>query len=153
MARLPRLAALLTLAFGTACQPFHLPGGGYDDGPQIGEHGISVPVPPPSLTSAPKQTVEVEGELRETMPPTNTTVRLDVYNLAGDLLGGHNVLANADGTFLFADANAVDLDLTNNCLEVWSESSDGESMHSFFVASIADDDQSITTKQFFSGCL
>lgn len=153
MARLSSLAVLLTLAFGTACQPYHLPGGGYDDGPQIGERGISVPVPPPSLTAAPKQTVEVEGELRETMPPANTIVRLDVYDLAGDLQGGHNVLVDADGTFRFADENAVDLDLTDNCLEVWSEGSDGESMHSFFVASIADDDQSVVTEQFFSGCL
>jgi len=153
MARLTRLAVLLTLAFGTACQPYHLPGGGYDDGPQIGEHGISVPVPPPSLTAAPRQTVDVEGELRETDPEPGTEVFLRVYTLNGDY-DGYITEAEPDGTFFFDDE--VTLDLTDNCIEVYSEAPSAygsRSMVSFFRATIAEDDQSILTRQFFSGCV
>lgn len=152
MARLPRLAVLFTLALGTACQPFHLPGGGYDDGPQIGEHGISVPVPPPSLTSAPKQTVEVEGELRETDPEPGTQVFLDVITSDGEHQG-YYVDVEPDGSFFFDN---VVLDLFDNCIEVFSETPGAygsRSMSSFFHATIADDDQSILTEQFFSGCV
>lgn len=154
MARPSRLLTVLLLAFGTACQPYHLPGGGFDDGPQIGENGISVPVPPPSLTDAPRQTVEIEGELRDTMPAPDTLVQLYIYNKAGDWESARTAKANPDGTFLFADMNAAELDLTNNCLEIFSESNeDGMGSPSFYVASIAEDDQTIITIQFFSGCI
>jgi hypothetical protein len=56
-----RLALVLGVVFGTGCNDHPL--GGYDNGPQIGERGISVPVPPPSLTLAPVQTVDVEGDV------------------------------------------------------------------------------------------
>lgn len=152
MARLPRLAALLTLAFGTACQPFHLPGGGYDDGPQIGEHGISVPVPPPSLTLAPKQTVDVEGDVNNPDPEPNTQVSIMVIPSDGERLT-YTFAVDPDGTFSLK--GRVQLDLTDNCLEVWSEvpgAYGSQSMHSFFRATIAEDDQTILTEQFFSGC-
>lgn len=152
MARLPRLAVLLTLAFGTACQPFHLPGGGYDDGPQIGEHGISVPVPPPSLRDAPKQTVDVEGDVNDPDPEPNTQVSVMVISTDG-LPVTYTIPVDPDGTFLFK--GIINLDLTDNCLEVWSVvpgAYGSQSMHSFFHATIAEDDQTILTEQFFSGC-
>lgn len=146
-------AALPILAFGTACQPFHLPGGGYDDGPQIGEHGISVPVPPPSLTAAPVQKVDVEGDLNDPEPQPDALVYLWVYTKNGEFLKGYTVPAEPDGTFVFVDD--IELDLTDNCIEVWFEGKGfgEESMHSFFHAKIADDDQSVRTEQFFSGCI
>lgn len=148
MASPTRIVLVLALAFGTACQPYHLPGGGADDGPQIGEHGISVPVPPPSLTAAPKQSVDVDGDLGDMTPEPQTQVfLLEVTSGAG-----YFAFAASDGTFHIPD---VEIDLFDNCLEVWSEEPGayGEmSMHSFFRASIAQDDQSIVTDQFFSGC-
>lgn len=154
MARLTRLTALLLLAFGTACQPFHLPGGGFDDGPQIDEHGISVPVPPPSLTAAPRQTVDVEGDVNDPDFEPGTKVSLVVYSAADtDQDVEYRVDAAADGTFAIKDR--VLLDLTDNCIEVWYErpgSFGSQSVSSFYRAAIGDDDQSIVTTQFFNGC-
>lgn len=144
-----RVVALsLGMAFGKGCNDH--PIGNYDDGPQIAERGISVPVPPPSLTAAPRQQVNIEGELGISDPEPDTVVSLwDRYN---DGIPGAFNLANPDGTFRL---DGFELDLTMNCLEVWSKEPGPygkESVHSFFVASIDPDDQSVITKQFFSGC-
>lgn len=135
------------MVFGTGCNDH--PIGGYDDGPQITERGISVPVPPPSLTAAPVQRVEIEGELGYSNPEAGT--RVFVLDEGG---AGSFTFPGADGSFRFEGMNAVEIDLTMNCLEVWSEEpGDGQmSIHSFFRVSIDEDDQSLVTEQFFSGC-
>ena len=118
------------------------------DGPYIGEHGISVPVPPPSLTAAPVQQVEIEGDLKIGTPEPRTRVFL--YDGASER--GYFVHAGDDGGFLFSD---VELDLHDNCLEVWYEEPGPyglTSVHSFFVAYIDEDDQSVVTDQLFAGC-
>ena len=144
-----RVAALaLGMAFGTGCNDH--PIGNYDDGPQITERGISVPVPPPSLTAEPKQAVNIEGQLGVAEPEMGT--RVYVWDAYSEGIPGAIVLANPDGSFLF---EGFELDLTMNCLEVYSEEPGAygsESVHSFFVASIDEDDQGVLTKQFFSGC-
>jgi len=145
-ARLATVACLLHLVFGTGCNAHPIVG--YDDGPQITEKGISVPVPPPSLTAAPVQEVDIEGQLASYEPEPGTVVFLQ--NAYSDL--NYFVEAQPDGGFLF---EGVELDLTENCLELWSEEPGpyGEmSVHSFFRASIAEDDQSVITTQFFDGC-
>jgi len=145
-ARLTTVACLLNLTFGTACNSHTIVG--FDDGPQITEKGISVPVPPPSLTLSPVQQVDIEGELGTNSPEPGTLVYLQ--NAYSDL--GAFVVAQPDGGFLF---EGVEIDLTENCLELWSEEPGpyGEmSVHSFFRAQIGDDDQSIVTVQFFGGC-
>ena len=147
-----RTLALVTtlLALGTACNAH--PIGGYDDGPQIDENGISVPVPPPSLWTAPVQQVEIEGQLGVTDPSPMTLVYvLDTVNG-----GSRFVEADVDGGFRFEGFNELEIDVTQNCLEVWSEEPGayGEmSIHSFFRVRIdADDEQRLITEQFFSGC-
>jgi hypothetical protein len=148
MTPLARTALVLALSLGTACQPYHLPGGGYDDGPQIGDRGISVPVPPPSLKEFPIQRVDIDGELDDMDPEPKTEVILWVYSATNE--HGDIVFANSDGTFHFSE---VLIDLTDNCIEVWAEEPGGTtSIHSFFRASIGPDDQTIVTEQFFSGC-
>ncbi|MBL9104270.1 MAG: hypothetical protein JNL82_25215 [Myxococcales bacterium] len=145
-----RTALLAALALGTACQPYHLPGGGADDGPQIGDRGISVPVPPPSLTAAPRQEVDVDGELGDPQAASGTIVTMWIYGGAEDR--GHQIVAEPDGSFHFT---GIPLDLTDNCIEVWSEEPGaygGTSVTSFFRAHIAADDQTVITEQFFSGC-
>ncbi len=145
--RLVSLACLFQLSFGTGCND-HMLGGGYDDGPQIDEHGISVPVPPPSLKAAPVQEVDIVGVIGFTDPEPGTIVRLqNPFDPTGYL-----VEVNPDGTFLFS---GIEIDLTKNCLELWSEEAgpNGEmSVHSYFRASIEADDQSVLTTQYFNGC-
>lgn len=118
------------------------------DGPYIGEHGISVPVPPPSLTAAPVQFVEVEGNLEIGTPEPKTKVFL----YEGTTARGYFVLASGDGEFVF---KGVELDLGDNCLEIWYEEPGPyglASVHSFFFAYIGEDDQTVVTEQLMAGC-
>lgn len=118
------------------------------DGPYIEETGISVPVPPPSLRAAPMQLVDIEGSLEIGAPQPRTTVFL----YEGGSARGYFQYAEDDGSFRFT---SVELDLTDNCIEVWYEEPGAEgrhSEHSFFTATIAEDDQSVITKQLMGGC-
>jgi hypothetical protein len=118
------------------------------DGPYIGENGISVPVPPPSFSAAPVQFVEVVGELGVATPEPKTKVFL--YEATSDR--GYFVHADSEGDFQFV---GVELDLHDNCLEVWFEEPGPygtASVHSFFTAMIGADDQSIVTDQLMAGC-
>jgi hypothetical protein len=83
------------------------------------ERGISVPVPPPSLTAAPVQRVDIEGELGYDMSPGRGHHRV----LAGDERGlpGPSSRPEDDGSFLIRGHECVEIDLTDNCIEVWSE--------------------------------
>lgn len=142
------LGLALGLVLGTGCNDHPL-GGGYDDGPQIDERGISVPVPPPSLTAEPVQRVVIDGDLGISNPEAGT--RVFVFDLDGVGQGLFDEVA-PDGTF---HLEGFELDLTMNCLEVWSEEPGAygkESVHSFFTASIDVDDQGVVTTQYFNGC-
>lgn len=147
LAPVSRLAALvlLSLAFGTGCNSHLLTNP--DAGPQIGENGISVPVPPPSLKLMPVQRVDIEGEIGATSDAASSTVYLRETRRG---LPGQFVAPELDGSFFF---EGVELDLTDNCIEIWSQDDEAKaSVHSFFTASIADDDQSVITEQLFNGC-
>lgn len=118
------------------------------DGPFIDETGISVPVPPPSLRAAPVQFVEITGNIGVAEPVAGTMV----YLYEGTSARGYFVHAEDDGYFLF---EGVELDLTDNCIEVWHEEPgvDGRSSaHSFFVAMIGEDDQSVFVDQYGGSC-
>lgn len=137
--------ALLALALVTACNATLLV---QTDGPYIDETGISVPVPPPSLTAAPVQLVDIEGSLEIGMPKPKT----EVYLYEGTRARGYFVYASEVGEFTFT---SVQLDLTDNCLEVWYEEPGAEgrhSEHSFFTAKIGADDQSVVVDQLMGGC-
>lgn len=146
MPRTVRLTLALVLTMGlTACNshPITSP----NAGPQITPTGISVPVPPPSLTAAPVQRVDIEGQLQDDMPPAGTIVKLQETRRG---LPGLFVAPEGDGSFFF---EGVEVDLTDNCIEVWSEDDDGQgSVHSYFHAYIDADDQSIVTEPRFKGC-
>ena len=147
MTRTVRLAlALLALAAGPLACNSH-PITNFNAGPQIIPTGISVPVPPPSLTAAPVQRVDVEGQLNDMSPKPDITVFLQ-ENKRG--LPGAFVAPEDAGSFL---VEGFEIDLTDNCIEVWAEDEDGEStVHSFFRARIDDDDQSVVTEPLYKGC-
>lgn len=142
---LSRVLLVASFAAVTACNSTIIT---RTDGPFIDEHGISVPVPPPSLTAAPVQFVEISGSLGISMPKDMTRA----YLFEGTSGRGYFVYPDDVGNFLF---EGVELDLNDNCLEVWYEEpgEDGRSSeHSFFVASIAADDQSVLAMQWNGGC-
>src|SRR5690606_36097915 len=102
----------------------------------------------PSLRAAPVQLVEVHGTLETEAPVQETRVFLF------DQVGGRGYFVTADeaGAFVFTD---VKLDLSDNCLEVWSEEpgADGQtSERSFYIADIGDDDATVVTMELADGC-
>lgn len=134
----------MSLVLGTGCNshPLLSP----DAGPQIAKRGISVPVPPPSLKLMPVQRVDIEGELGMGAVEPDTRVFLNETRRG---LPGQFVFPDGDSFFF----EGVEVDLTNNCIEVWTEDAAAEaSVHSFYVASIDADDQSVITEQLFNGC-
>lgn len=136
------LAGLLALAALVGCNEVVFP----DAPPDL--HGISVPIPPPSLTAAPIQHVDVEGALASDMPTPGTLV----YLYENRTSRGYFVVADDAGVFVLRD---VLLDLTDNCMEVWSKEPGAEgqeSQHTAFKASIAADDQSVDVEEWKSGC-
>lgn len=99
--------------------------------------GISIPIPPPSLSAEPVQRVDIAGMAKDVEP--DTVVYL--YEHGSDR--GYFVRADEVGDFLFVD---VGLDLTNNCLQLWyaEPGVDGaESAYGIFVLMIGEDDQSV----------
>lgn len=141
---LARTALVVALAALSACNSTLIV---HTDGPYIAENGISVPVPPPSFAAAPVQFVEVAGELGS--PPEPKT---KVFLFEGVTQRGYFVHADDDGAFQFT---GVELDLTDNCVELWYEEPGpyGQaSVHSFFVAGIGPDDRSVVTDQLMAGC-
>ena len=110
--------------------------------------GISVPIPPPSLTAEPVQEVDIEGSTNLMNPVPQTLIYL--YEHRTDQ--GYFVFADDTGDFSFTE---VKLDLTNNCMQVWFEEpgEDGKtSEDGFYQASIAEDDQSIDFEELKLGC-
>ena len=75
-----------------------------------------------------------------------------VYMYEGTSARGYFVHAEEDGGFLF---EGVEIDLTDNCVEVWHEEPGAygkKSAHSYFVASIAEDDQTVIVDQYGGSC-
>ncbi len=113
-------SALLLLAVGASACGVHEAEPAFRATVLIDGRGISIPLPPPSLVDEPEQEVEVEGEVVGLQGGGDgLIVRIT------DETGGadHEVpLADGDPTFR---VEGVQLDLTDNCLEVWLEDVDG----------------------------
>ncbi len=138
------LAGLLALPALAACGPFGSPF--VYAAPTF--HGISVPIPPPSLSAEPVQDVDIDGNTNLETPVPQTLIYL--YEHRSDR--GYFVFADDAGEFSFTE---VELDLTNNCMQVWFEEpgEDGRtSEDGFYRANIADDDQTIDLEELKLGC-
>jgi len=101
----------------------------------IDDRGISIPLPPPSVLADPEQDVDVEGSIVGDAPiESGTVVRLM------DLQGDADATVELDeGTTSFL-VTEVPVNLSDNCLEMWLESADGEEgEHSHFSATVVVD--------------
>lgn len=110
----------------------------------IGDRGISVPLPPPSLFEAPKQSVDVHVEI-EGQGRLVAGVELNVIDLNGEL-EETVVLTDAEET---TTLEGVTLDLTDNCLEFWLVDGEAQSERTQYRGTIAADGQSVQT---VAGC-
>jgi hypothetical protein len=130
------IVLLGVLGASVACN-VHEPRPAFRAGILIGDRGISVPLPPPSLHDAPKQEVEIEGEIvGDDSVPAGTVVHVLEH------VGGQEA-----STELVDDSNefvaGLFVDLTDNCFELWLETPDGRSSDqpAFFRAVITLDDE------------
>lgn len=85
---------------------------------RIQKRGIFVPLPPPSLRAQPVQQVQLEGTLEAEHIDFGTVVRVV------DTWGEADVTVPLGENHAFAATFVADL--TENCLDVWAESSEGE---------------------------
>lgn len=103
----------------------------------IGDRGISIPLPPPSLRDEPEQEVEMVGEIVGLGDRTEG-LSLRIYEQTS---GEERTEALPDGElpdgpFIFT-AYGIVLDLTDNCIELWIEDVDGnEGTHYLYQAEI-----------------
>jgi hypothetical protein len=114
----------------------------------IGDRGISIPLPPPSILKAPKQKVDVEGELVGDEPVVGD-VLAHVVDLRGDATAAVSVAAG-ETAFL---AEGLEIDLTDYCLEVWLEGEDGtEGEHALFSALVVVLEDGTEAVEVSQGC-
>jgi hypothetical protein len=119
MARLvPQTFAMLAVAATVACAT-HEPIPVFRSGVFVGERGISVPLPPPSLTAEPKQEVDLEGMVGGDEAPEDGTV-LQIVDNRGD---GTATLP-VESLEFYAERVMV-IDVTDSCLELWLVAPDG----------------------------
>jgi hypothetical protein len=86
----------------------------------IGDRGISIPLPPPSLVDAPEQEVDVEGEVLGVHEHVDGLV-VRIVDHAG---GAELDVPLVDGSTAF-HAEGLAIDLSDNCLELWLVDADG----------------------------
>lgn len=137
-----RLAAFGLLGTLAACA-VHEPVPVFRAGVFLGDRGISVPLPPPSLLDSPEQEVEVAGEVQSDEPLAvgSVVLVLDVRSGAETSYA----LDEDDGSF----AVVLPLDLRDHCLELWVEDPEGlQSPRSQYQAIIVDE----TTLQVQGDC-
>ena len=135
---LSRIALVLAGAVVLAACARHEVRPAFRQGVFIDDRGISVPLPPPSLFEAPKQSVDIDVEVEGDELPVGT--ELTVVDNDGD--AEQTVILDGE---LAVKLEGLEIDLTANCLELWLTDGDRESDHALFHAEIADD-QTIETK-------
>jgi hypothetical protein len=138
-----RITAAAVLAVLAACT-VHEPRPAFRRGVFIDDRGISVPLPPPSLADAPKQDVDVEGQLPGEDPLEPGTI-LHIEDLDGTSATQTEVDVAHEGFIV----EAFYIDLTANCLELWLETPDGRESERVQVHAVIVGEQEIRTE---AGC-
>lgn len=136
-----RHSIVTVLAFGllvAGCND-HSPVQAHRSAVLIGDRGISIPLPPPSVLQAPQQTIEVHGDLDGAIGD-GAEVRI-VDNEGGDEAS----VAVERGSFIAE----LDVDLTRVCLEAWVIDAEGiEGERRYYSTRIESDDAILVV----SGC-
>lgn len=111
----------------------------------LGDRGISIPLPPPSLVDEPEQEVDVEGEVLGLHEQADGLVVRIV-----DQAGGAELEAPlVEGSSSFR-AEGLPIDLSDNCIELWLVDADGrEGERAQYQALIDESGQSIEVSE---GC-
>lgn len=113
----------------------------------IGDRGISVPLPPPSLFDVPKQSVDVVVEIQgdgELAPGVELRL-VDNDGALDESLVLDDVVVAPEGLVL----EGLPIDLTQNCLELWLTDGEIEGAHTLYHATIGADGRTVET---VSGC-
>jgi hypothetical protein len=132
-----RLPLLLVAATTMAACAVHEPVGVFRSRIFLGERGISVPLPPPSLIEQPKQEVDIDGQIEGEGPPDGVVLR--IADTRGD--ADETVPLSADTRAFTA---SLTIDVTDNCLEFWLEAPDGaRGEPQLFSARVANDVQTL----------
>ena len=107
----------------------------------IGDRGISIPLPPPSVLQAPQQEVEVHGELATAGGLTGEAeVRIV------DVEGGDEASVPVEGGTFTA---VLEVDLSAACLEAWVVDGDGSEGERRFYSTRIEADETI---RVLEGC-
>jgi hypothetical protein len=110
----------------------------------LGDRGISIPLPPPSLVDDPEQEVDVEGEVIGLDEAVDGLVVRIVDQSGGAEL---EVPLTEGSTFR---AEGLPIDLSDNCIELWLVDADGrEGERAQYQALIDESGQSIEVSE---GC-
>ena len=137
--------ALVLLGSSLVACAVHDPRGVFNRSLAIGDRGISVPLPPPSLLVAPMQPVDVDAQVDD----GGNVDALGVVAVIVEHRSGAEVEVDVSPGSSMVVVQLPEIDLRDNCLELWLEKSDGsESVHRFFSARI-EDAQSIAVDE---GC-
>ena len=86
--------------------------------PAPNPRGVTIPVPPPSFTSEPVQSFDIEGELANSA--MDDGIRISLFEETSQK--GYFTYT-AGGSWLLAD---VEVDTSDNCLSVWSSDFEGQ---------------------------
>ena len=93
--------------------------------PAPNPRGVTIPLPPPSLTAAPVQSFDIEGDLANSA--MDDGIRVNLYEETSQR--GYFTYTSG-GSWLLQD---VEVDTTDNCLSVWSSNFEGaDSVREFF---------------------
>lgn len=104
----------------------------------IGDRGISIPLPPPSVLQAPQQEVEVHGQLDAALDGAEVRIV--------DIEGGDDASVPAQSGEFTA---VLEVDLTAVCLETWVVDADGVDGQRRYYSVRLEADETITV---VSGC-
>lgn len=118
----------------------------------IGERGIAIPVPPPSLTDAPVQPSNVDVDVDYELEAAATDEDAPMVELhVRDRIGGEHAVVDVEASVpQIVRVEGLVLDHSRNCLEVWLETDDGaRSDAAYFHTVIESDDVSVRVE---AGC-
>jgi hypothetical protein len=107
----------------------------------IGDRGISIPLPPPSVLEEPNVDVDIDGEVIG-KGEVEAGLVAHVLELEGDAEASVELPAGATAFRI----ESLPLDLTDNCLEAWLADAEGaESDHVTYHAIVEDDETILVT--------